>query len=134
MKQAPEHADEAPRERPWSALDTTYDVEAWIDHYNRELLAVVGNANLAGYGICFRLEAGGEIYLHTNGDGDIMLDVTPEAQWIAPLISAATGVADPGRQFWALPGDRLVQLVFGLSSLVAATRIVRSHSFRMKKF
>ncbi len=133
MNDVPECASESPPERPWIVLATTYDVEAWIDTYNRELQYTIGNAKAGGYGICFHLDAGGEIYLHTNGDGDIMLDVMPDAQWIAPLITAATSVADPGRQFWALPGDCLVQLVFGLNSLIASTRLVLNHDFRMKK-
>ena len=127
-------ASPAPRERPWISLNTTYDVEAWIDQYNREMQATVGNPDAGGVGLCFRLEAGGEIYLQTNGDGDIVLDVTPEAEWVGPLISAATGVADPARRFWAVPGDRLTELVFGLNSLIAASRIVVGHSFRFRKF
>jgi hypothetical protein len=133
MNEVPEPGSDSPPERPWIALGTTYDIEAWIDNYNRELQYTLGNTKADGYGICFRLEAGGEIYLHTNGDGDIMLDVLPEAQWVAPLITAATAVADPGRQFWALPGDCLTQLLFGLSSLIATTRIVLRHEFRSKK-
>lgn len=127
-------ASPEPSERPWIVLGTTYDIETWIDHFNRELQGLVDQSKPGGHGICFRLEAGGEIYLHTNGDGDIVLDVPPEAHWVAPLISAATGVADPGRQFWALPGDRLIQLVFGLNSLIAATRTVTRHNFHIKKF
>jgi hypothetical protein len=120
----------APKERPWIVLETTYDVEAWIDSYNRDLQAAVTKNYSTSHGICFRLEAGGEIYLHTNGDGDILLDVTPEAAWVAPLISAAAGVADPGRQIWGVPGDRLVQLIFGLSGLIATSRIVLQHRFK----
>ncbi len=133
MNEFTESSGDSPAERPWIVLGTTYDVEAWIDNYNRELQYSIGNARTGGYGICFRLEAGGEIYLHTNGDGDIMLDVLPDAQWVAPLITAATSVPDLGRQVWALPGDCLTQLIFGLSSLIASTRIVLSHDFRMKK-
>ena len=122
-----------PPERPWIVLESTYDVEAWIDSYNRDLQAAVTKNYSTGHGICFRLEAGGELYLQTNGDGDIALDVTAEAAWIAPLISAATGAADPGKQLWALPGDRLVQLVFGLNGLIASTRIVLDHPFKQRR-
>jgi len=125
---------QGPGERPWIVLKTTYDVEAWIDHYNRELQRTVEKNNAGGYGICFRLEHGGEIFLHTMPEGDILLDVTPEAEWIAPVISAATGVPAPGKQIWALPGHTLTQLVLGLSSLIAATRIVLQHDFKIKKF
>src|SRR5579872_911575 len=71
-------------ERPWIALNTTYDIEAWIDSYNRDLQYAMKKTNATGYGICFFLELGGEIFLHTTQEGDVMLDVTPEAAWVAP--------------------------------------------------
>ena len=119
--------------RPWIVLSTTYDVEAWIDNYNRDLQQAVKKDNTKGYGICFCMEHGGEIYLHTNSEGDILLDVTDDAAWIAPVISAATGVAAPTTSIWALPGDTLTQLILGLSSLISATRIVVSHQFKAPK-
>lgn len=122
------------RERPWIDLKTTYDVEAWIDSYNRDLQRVVENRNTTGNGICFCLEAGGEIYMHTTQDGDILLDVTPDAEWAAPVISAATRAEAPSSQIWHLPGHTLTQLVFGLSSLIASTRIVLQHDFRIRKY
>jgi hypothetical protein len=120
-------------ERPWIALSTTYDVEAWIDSYNRDLRRAVTNTNVPGYGICFRLGHGGDIYLHTDAEGSILLDVTEEAEWVAPLIAAATGVEAPAGRIWLLPGDRLTQLVMGLSSLIAASRIVLRHDYRVRK-
>ena len=120
-------------ERPWIHLTTTHDVEAWIDHYNWDLQRHVRQANAAGAGICFRLEHGGEIFLHTTSDGEIVLDVTPEAEWATPVITAATGVAAPGTQIWALPGDVLTQLVFGLSGLIASSRPVIDHQFNPRR-
>lgn len=133
MQEADEKRDEI-RERPWIDLKTTYDVEAWIDSYNRDLQRHVETRNATGYGICFCLEAGGEIYMHTTQDGDILLDVTPEAEWAAPVIEAATRTEAPPTQIWQLPGHTLTQLVFGLSSLIASTRIVLQHDFRIKKY
>jgi hypothetical protein len=125
-------------ERPWIHLATSGDVEAWIDNYNRDLqrtLARAGGApsQPAGQGICLLLAEGGDIYLHTTGDGDILLDVTPEAEWAAPVITAATGVAAPGGQIWALPGQLLTQLILGLSLLIGSTRIVTKHDFRVRR-
>jgi hypothetical protein len=119
--------------RPWIVLSTTYDVEAWIDSYNRDLQQAVKKDNTKGYGICFLLELGGEIYLHTTSEGDILLDVTEEAGWAAPVISTATGVATPSTSIWALPGDTLTQLILGLSGLISATRIVVSHAYKTPK-
>ena len=125
-------------ERPWIVLNTTYDAEAWMDNYNRDLRRAIEQANAgrnaSGYGICFRLAHGGEIYLHTDAEGNVLLDVTPQAQWVTPLIAAATGVEAPPSQIWALPGHTLTQLVLGLSSLIASTRIVLRHDFKMKKY
>ncbi len=119
--------------RPWIVLKTTYDVEAWIDHQNRAIQKLLSGNKAGGWGICFGLSEGGEIFLHTTSEGDVILDVTPEAEWVTPLISAATRVAMPTAQIWALPGDRLTQLVFGLSSLIATTRLVGEHNFNLKK-
>ena len=119
--------------RPWIVLTTTYDVEAWIDNYNRDLQQAVKKDNTKGYGICFCLELGGEVYLHTTSEGDILLDVTEEAAWVAPVITAATGVAAPASSVWALPGDTLTQLVLGLSGLIATTRVVVSHAYKTPK-
>lgn len=127
-----------PPERPWIVLNTTYDVEAWMDNYNRDLRRAVEQANAgrnaSGYGICFRLAHGGEIYMHTDAEGNVLLDVTPQAEWVAPLIAAATGGEAPPSQIWALPGHTLTQLMLGLSSLIASTRIVLCHDFKMKKY
>ena len=121
-------------ERPWIALNTTYDIEAWIDSYNRDLQYAMKKTNATGYGICFFLELGGEIFLHTTQEGDVMLDVTPEAAWVAPVITAATQVQAPGSQIWALPGDTLTQLILGLSNLIASTRIVLDHQFKVPRY
>lgn len=120
-------------ERPWIVLNTSYDVEAWIDNYNWELQRFIQKSNKKGYGICFRLAEGGDIFMHTTPEGDVLLDVTPEAAWAAPVIAAATGTPPPRSQIWVLPGETLTQLVVGLSSLIAATRIVLEHDFRIRR-
>lgn len=129
-------SDEAMRElpeRPWIDLKTTYDVEAWIDNFNRDLQRHVENKNASGVGICFVLDNGGEIFMHTTPDGDVLLDVTPEAEWVAPVISAATRVPAPPSRIWEVPGHALTQLVFGLSSLIGSARIVLQHDFKQRK-
>lgn len=120
-------------ERPWMNLNNTHDVEAWIDHYNRDLKRCIRDSKAKGYGVCFCLEQGGEIFMHTSED-NILLDVTPEAEWVAPVITAATGIEAPHGRIWVLPDDRLTQLVLGLSSLIASTRIVVSHSYKTRKY
>ena len=127
-------AIDALRERPWIVLSTTFDVEAWIDHFNRDLQQALGNKAADGAGVCLRLTEGGEIYLHTNGDGDVLLDVTPEAEWVAPVISAATSVTAPDTPLWLLPGHVLTQLVLGLSPLIGSTRLVLNHRYKPEKW
>ncbi len=112
---------------PWTALETPQDVELWIDEHNQSLQEHIGPQE-TGYGVCFNLAAGGNIYMQTSGDA-VVLDVEPEAQWVAPLIVAATGGDEPAGQLWVLPEDRLVQLIIGLSSLVASTILVSGHKF-----
>ncbi len=133
------HSDQPdqPSLRPWIGLHTVFDVEAWIDNYNRDLQRTVGKtapmANPKGQGICFHLDHGGEIYLHTSPEGEVLLDVTPEAEWVAPLIVAATGAASPVGRIWRLEPDLLTQLILGLSPLIASTRIVLEHDFGLRR-
>lgn len=126
------------RERPWIVLHTTFDVEAWIDQQNRALQAALGPSVMergpAGAGICFRLREGGEIFLHTNPDGDVLLDVTEEASWVTPVLTAATGEAAPNGTLWLLPGSLMTQLLLGLGSLIEATRLVRQHLYTRSKW
>ncbi|MEO7493648.1 MAG: hypothetical protein ABIT83_27020 [Massilia sp.] len=115
------------RPRPWIHLETPQDVEAWIDEHNSSLQEHIGPQE-TGYGVCFTLAVGGNIYLQTLGDA-VILDVDEDAAWIAPLIMAATGVDAPAGRVWVLPDDKLIQLVVGLSSLVASTTLVSGHPF-----
>ncbi|MBS0308015.1 MAG: hypothetical protein JSS58_03505 [Proteobacteria bacterium] len=127
--------EQEPR-RPWIVLQSSYDVEAWIDNYNWDLRRLIDKSDkpgIAGYGICFCLTHGGEIYLHTTPDGEVLLDVTPEATWVVPVITAATGVSAPAGQVWSLSGEVLTQLVLGLSTLIDATRLVKQHDYRIRK-
>ena len=123
--------DEA-TEQPWIDLTTAHDVEAWITHYDWDLQQRLNKTNASGYGVCFCLDQGGQIFMHTT-EGAVLLDVTPEAEWVAPVITAATGVEAPHSQIWVLPDDKLTQLVLGLSSLIASTRIVARHRYKNKQ-
>ena len=122
-------AEPAPRFRPraWVALETPQDVEAWIDEHNRCMQELIGPQE-TGVGVCFTLAEGGNIYLQTGADA-VLLDVDADAQWVTPLIVAATGAPAPRGHYWLLPDDKLVQLVVGLSSLVASTVLVSGHRF-----
>jgi hypothetical protein len=120
-------------EQSWLVLESITEIEAWIDNYNRELLEYMDKSNASGCGARFALEHGGHIYLHTTGEA-ILLDVTPEAQWVVPVITAATGVEAPHSQIWALPPDKLTELILGLNTLIASTRLVTQHAYRIKKW
>ena len=133
MDSSNEDRRDEPAVRPWIHLKTTYDVEAWIDNYNRDLQYTLEKKNAAGYGICFTLAAGGDIYMHTTPEGEVLLDVTPDAEWVAPVITAATQVPAPAAQIWTLPPESLTQLVMGLSPLIGSTRIVPEHDYRIRK-
>jgi hypothetical protein len=108
-------------------LETPQDVELWIDEHNHAMQDLIGPQE-TGYGVCFTLAPGGDVYMQTAADA-VLLDVEPDAAWIAPLIVAATGADEPAGQLWVLPDDKLVQLVLGLSSLVASTILVTGHNF-----
>lgn len=127
-------ADERPRfrPRPWEHLETPYDVEVWIEEHNRSMQDNI-RATETGVGICFTLAEGGDIYMQTSADGAVVLDVTPDAAWVSPLISAATGCATPDSSLWVLPDDKLIQLIVGLSSLVASTLLVVGHDFGLRR-
>lgn len=116
------------RPRPWEHLETPAEVELWIDEHNRSMQENIRPTE-SGVGICFSLAEGGEIFLQTSSDGAVILDVTADAEWVAPLISAAAQVAPPASSVWILPDDKLIQLVLGLSSLVATSTLVVGHPF-----
>ena len=114
---------------PWQALETPAEVELWIAEHNLSMQEHIAKHE-TGYGVCFTLAAGGELYLQTTQDGALVLDVTPDAQWIAPLILAAAGIGEaPQGALWVLPDDKLIQLMIGLSSLIATSRLVVGHNF-----
>lgn len=116
----------------WEHLETTYDVELWIETHNRSLQEQIRAAE-TGYGICFTLTEGGEIFLQTSADGAVILDLTAEAQWVTPVIAAAAQTAAPAGSLWILPDDKLIQLIAGLSSLVASSTLVVGHHFGARR-
>lgn len=118
---------------PWMHLLTPYEAEAWIENFNRDLQQLVPEGNASGYGVCFSLAQGGDIFLHTTQEGEVLLDVTPDAQWAAPVVTAAVNVAPPDGQIWHFSEDKLIQFVLGLSSLVASATMVLRHDFHWKK-
>lgn len=127
--------NDPPRFRPvtWSGLETPADVELWIEEHNQALQQHIGK-NETGYGVCFTLAEGGEIYLQTTQDGHLVLDVTDEASWVAPLIMAAARVSEaPAGSLWVLPDDKLVQLMIGLSGLIASSILVVGHNFGLRR-
>lgn len=127
-----QQSDPAPdlQEHPWISLETSLDVEAWMDLQHRELQHALGNKPTTGQGICLTLVHGGELYLHTNSDGDVLLDLTEDAQWVAPVLTAVTRSTPPKGQVWGLPGHVLIQLVLGLNSLIASSRLVLRHQYK----
>jgi hypothetical protein len=112
---------------PWTPLETPQDVELWIDAHNRTMQELV-KPQETGVGVRFRLAAGGDVYMQTSADA-VILDVEPDASWVAPLIMAATGAGQPAGSIWVLPDDKLVQLLLGLSTLVESSLIVTGHNF-----
>ena len=100
-----------------------------MDLQNRELQEAIGTVSThsisSGQGIALRLTLGGDVFIHTNSDGDVLLDVTPEADWVIPVISAVTQISTPRGQVWILPAHVLTQLLLGLNSLIASSWLVQ---------
>jgi hypothetical protein len=116
----------------WVDLRTPSEVELWIDEHNRSMQENM-RAGESACGVCLALTEGGDIFLQTSVDGAVMLDVTSDAQWVAPLICAATQTEAPGSSLWILPDDKLIQLVLGLSSLIATSTLVVGHNFGLRQ-
>ncbi|MBR7801405.1 hypothetical protein [Undibacterium fentianense] len=121
-------------EHPWIPLATLVEIEGWMELNNQELQKALENQHTEGQGICLSLVHGGEIYFHTNSDGDLLLDVTPEASWVQPAIIASTKATPPKGQIWILPQHALLPLLFGLNPLIGSSRLVLKHAFRIQKF
>ncbi len=129
------HDDDAAKPRfrpvPWTALETPQDVELWIAEHDLALKEHVGKQE-TGYGVCFSLAEGGDIYMQTT-EGAVILDVTPEADWVEPLLCAIAVCEPPKGRVWTLPEDKLVQLILGLSVLIATTTLVVGHNFGRRR-
>jgi len=125
---------DAPRFKPvpWSGLETPADVELWIAEHNLSMQENIAKHE-TGYGVCFALAVGGEIYMQTTQDGAVVLDVTEDAAWVAPVIMAAAQVDQPVGSLWVLPDDKLIQLMIGLSSLIATSQLVVGHNFGVRR-
>ena len=74
-----------------------------------------------------------ELYPEQRAEGQILLDVSEEAAWAAPVISAAANVPAPAGSVWVLPPDTLTQLILGLSGLIATSQFVLRHEYRLGK-
>lgn len=118
----------------WIVLSSPMELESWMEINNQELQAALGTKPSEGYGVCFQLLHGGEVYFHTNSDGDVLLDVTPEASWAVPVIAACTKVKPPSGQIWCLPHHDLIAVLWGLNTLIERSRLVLSHAFRIQRF
>jgi len=116
---------------PWTGLETPADVELWIAEHNLALQEHI-RPNETGYGVKFTLAEGGDIYMQTL-DNAIVLDVTPDAEWVAPLIVAVARTEPPKGSTWILPDDKLIQLIMGLSGLIASTTLVVGHNFGRRR-
>jgi hypothetical protein len=125
----PENKEERPRFRPvpWSPLESPQDVELWIAEHNATMQEMI-KPQETGVGVRFTLAVGGEVYLQTTDDA-VILEVEPDAAWIAPLVMAATGAGQPEGSYWILPDNKLVQLMLGLSTLIESSLIVTGHNF-----
>jgi hypothetical protein len=125
----PENKEERPRFRPvpWSPLESPQDVELWIAEHNATMQEMI-KPQETGVGVRFTLAVGGEVYLQTTDDA-VILEVEPDAAWIAPLVMAATGAEQPEGSYWILPDNKLVQLMLGLSTLIESSLIVTGHHF-----
>ena len=125
-----EPVQQAPRFRPcpWVALNSPHEAELWIDEHNRSMQEHIASHE-RGCGVRLTLAQGGDIFMQTNGDGAVILDVTHDAAWVAPLICAATRTEAPDGSLWILPDDTLVELLVGLSGLVASSMLVVAHPF-----
>ncbi len=124
------------QQRTWVALDGVDDAEVWIANTNLELNYFLENDHKAGVpngpGVCLQLALGGEIYVHTTGEGMTVLDVTEAAEWIEPVV-AACGARRQGRgRIWVMPENSLVQLLLGLNELISSYRIVIQHEFGLR--
>lgn len=124
-------------EHPWVMLESPVELEGWMELNNQELQKLLGSQTSfsnQGQGICLSLLHGGEIYFHTNADGDVLLDVTADAEWVIPVITATTKVQAPKGQIWLLPQHVLMPLLMGLNTLIATSRLVLKHAYRTQKF
>lgn len=118
----------------WIVMSSPMELEAWMEINNQELQSALGSKPAVGYGVCFTLLHGGDVFFHTNSDGDVLLDVTPEASWVVPVIAACTKATVPSGQIWCLPHHDLIPVLWGLNTLIDSSCLVLQHHYRIVRY
>lgn len=126
------------QQRPWTRLDGVDDAEVWIANTNLELNFFLENDRSAGVaegqGVCLHLELGGEIFVHTTGEGMTVLDVTDAAEWVEPVVQACGATRRGNGRLWVMPENSLIQLLMGLNELIASYSVVMQHRFGLARY
>ncbi len=113
----------------WISLENLPEVEAWINLQQDELHSLITATELQA-GVYFQMQPEGEVFLYTNQDGDISLELSLTAEWLQALLAAIYPQAKHLGRIWHFPADCLVTLIWGLNSLILHSQLVIRKSKR----
>jgi hypothetical protein len=103
--------------------------DQWLKDRRAMDRSLIAKMNIKGNAICFSLKHGGEAFLHARQDGQVWLEVTEAALWIAESLGAMGGEAIPGTLVWTFPKSKMTDLVLYLNGSASFVRNVSDHGF-----
>ncbi len=115
---------------PWINLENLLEVEAWIQLQQDELQLLATGKEIQP-GINFAVQPEGEVYLYTNQEGEITIELSDSATWLEALLPAIHKNARHVGRIWHFPADTLVALIWGLNPLISASQLVSRKSKRL---
>lgn len=113
----------------WITLENLNEVEAWIQLQQDELQSLTTGKELQP-GIYLQMQPEGEIYLHTNQEGEVRIELSESASWLEALLPAIYPSAQHQGRIWYFPADCLTMLIWGLNGLITSSQFVSRKSKR----
>jgi hypothetical protein len=116
--------------KPIRAVDPDPSLtDQWLKDRRAMDRSLIAKMNIKGNAICFSLKHGGEAFLHARQDGQVWLEVTEAALWIAESLGVMGGEAIQGTLVWTFAKSKMTDLVLYLNGSASFVRNVSDHGF-----
>lgn len=101
----------------------------WLAKHHEAIAKLVGKMQITGKALCFCLNEGGAIFVHSHHKDVVLLDVTSDADWLLPTLAKFSAGQIPESTIWGMPKKLERQLLIFLNSISTSIRSVESHTF-----